>query len=72
MAWVLWRILLRPITTLVARADAVVQRQPGALDPLPHYGTAEMGRLGGAVIEMGAVLTGREDRPCAPMRPCQP
>jgi signal transduction histidine kinase len=60
VAWVLWRILLRPITTLAARADAVVQRQPGALDPLPHYGTAEMGRLGAVVIGMGAVLTARE------------
>jgi signal transduction histidine kinase len=60
LAWVLWRILLRPITTLADRAEAVVRAAPGALDPLPHYGTQEMERLGRVVIEMGRVLSGRE------------
>lgn len=60
MSWVLWRILYRPITALAARAARVTRGEVGALDPLPHYGTQEMERLGRSVIEMGRTLQGRE------------
>ena len=60
IGWVLYRILLRPITTLAARADDIRTGQAEALDPLPHYGTAEMVALGEAMRQMGQVFQGRE------------
>jgi signal transduction histidine kinase len=60
LALVLWRILLRPIAGLAARAEAVAAGDPGALEPLPHYGTREMERLGRQVLDMGRTLKGRE------------
>lgn len=60
VGWTLWRVLLRPITTLAARTEAVKSGQPGALLPLDHYGTVEMQALGQAILDMGRVLQGRE------------
>lgn len=60
VGYVLWRILLRPIRALVLRAEGIERGDPGALDPVPHYGTREMQRLGEAMLGMGAVLRGRE------------
>lgn len=60
VGYVLWRVLLRPITALAARAEAAAQGAPGALDPLSHYGTQEMERLGRNVLNMGRILQGRE------------
>jgi signal transduction histidine kinase len=60
LALVLWRVLLRPITALAARAEAVAAGDPGALEPLAHYGTQEMERLGRQVLDMGRTLRGRE------------
>lgn len=60
VGWVLWRILLRPITLLAARADDIRTGQAAALDPLPHYGTSEMQAMGQAMRQMGQVLQGRE------------
>ena len=60
VGWVLWRILLRPITTLAARADDIRTGQAAALDPLAHYGTSEMQAMGHAMRQMGQVLQGRE------------
>ena len=61
VGWVLWRILLRPITALTARADAMARGEAAALDPLDHYGTREMHHLGRRMAEMGHVLQARED-----------
>lgn len=59
VGWVLWRILLRPITALVERADRL--RDGGEMGgPLAHYGTEEMRHLGEAIQSMGAALKGRE------------
>lgn len=60
VGWVLYRILLRPITTLASRADDIRTGEAEALDPLQHYGTAEMVALGQAMRQMGQVLQGRE------------
>ena len=60
VGYVLWRILLRPITALAARADAIRTGEAAALDPLAHYGTREMRDLGQAMRQMGQVLQGRE------------
>ncbi len=60
VGYVLWRIILRPIRTLAARADAIAHGATGALDPLPHYGTRETRDLGQAMLDMGRVLQGRE------------
>ncbi len=60
VGWTLWRVLLRPIRSLVGRAEGVTHGMPAALDPLAHYGTREMEHLGQAVLDMGRVLLGRE------------
>lgn len=60
VGWVLYRILLRPITTLASRADAIRTGEAEALDPLTHYGTSEMVALGKAMRQMGQVFQGRE------------
>ena len=57
---VLWRILLRPISALAARADDIRTGQAEALAPLDHYGTSEMEALGRAMRQMGQVLQDRE------------
>ncbi len=58
--FVLWRILLGPITALAERSEAIKAGEDGALEPLAHYGTAEMQRLGQDMLDMGRVLQGRE------------
>ena len=60
VGYVLWRILLRPITALAARAERIKAGDEGALSPLTHYGTREMGEMGQAILDMGRVLQGRE------------
>jgi len=60
VGWVLWRILLRPITELAGRADDIKTGEAAALAPLDHYGTSEMQALGRAMREMGQVLQDRE------------
>lgn len=60
VGWVLWRILLRPVTALAARADAIRTGEAAGLDPNAHYGTAEMRHLADAMAEMGRVLQDRE------------
>jgi signal transduction histidine kinase len=58
LAFLLWRLLLRPIQALTARAEAVAQ---GDFDdgPLAHYGTQELRDLGETVLGMAAVLHDR-------------
>lgn len=59
LAWLLWRLLLRPIRSLAARADAL--RADGATpEPLDHYGTAELRDLGQSVLDMARALQNRE------------
>lgn len=60
LGWMLWRILLRPIMALRDRAAGVRNDAVGALDPLEHYGTADMQALGQSVLEMGRALKARE------------
>jgi len=60
VGWTLWRVLLRPIRALVARAEGVTRGAQAALDPLAQYGTREMEHLGQAVLDMGRLLQGRE------------
>ena len=60
VGYVLWRILLRPITGLADRAERVKAGDDSALTPLGHYGTREMGEMGQAILDMGRVLQGRE------------
>ena len=59
VGWVLWRILLRPVTELAARAEHVVAGQGGD-GPLQHYGTHEMRALGAAILGMSETLKTRE------------
>lgn len=60
LGYLLWRLLLRPVTALADRAAQVKAGQPIALDPLPHYGTQELQGLGQAVLDMAATLQNRE------------
>ncbi|GGL72707.1 sensor histidine kinase [Wenxinia marina] len=60
LGWALWRVLLRPIRALAARATGIAAGTDRASEPLAHYGTREMQRLGQAVLDMGATLAGRE------------
>lgn len=60
LGWMLRRILLRPMTELKERAAGVRAGADDALDPLEHYGTADMQALGQSVLEMGRALRGRE------------
>jgi two-component system, OmpR family, sensor kinase len=58
LGYLLWRLLLRPVRALAAHAHAV--RRGEAADPPLHYGTAELGDLGRAVLDMAAALQNRE------------
>ncbi|WP_137702821.1 ATP-binding protein [Marimonas lutisalis] len=60
IGFVLWRVLLRPVTALADRARALKSGAPHGLDPLEHYGTAEFRDLGQAMLDMGATLQNRE------------
>ncbi|WP_299845348.1 HAMP domain-containing sensor histidine kinase [uncultured Roseovarius sp.] len=59
LGYLLWRLVLRPVTALTAHANAV--REGRGDTPLPpHFGTPEITALGQAVVEMGATLNNRE------------
>lgn len=60
LGWMLWRVLWRPITELRDRARGLREGRADALDPLAHYGTAELQGLGQTVLDMGRVLQSRE------------
>lgn len=60
LGWLLWRVLYQPLRAMAAQAEAIARDAPGALDPLPHYGTVETKRLGEAMLAMGRTLQGRE------------
>jgi len=59
LGFLLWRLLMRPITELAAHSQAVVQNPDGPPKGVNHYGTAELRDLGQAVQDMSRSLTGR-------------
>lgn len=54
------RLLLRPVSELSQRAEAVRLGQSKGADPLEHYGTQELHRLGQSVMDMAHALQRRE------------
>lgn len=58
LGYLLWRLVLRPVKSLTAHANAVREGQDASLPP--HFGTPEFTELGEAVHEMGATLNNRE------------
>ena len=60
LAWMLWRILLRPVNEMRDRLAGLRSDEPGALDPLDHYGTSDMQAMGQSFLEMGRALRARE------------
>ncbi len=59
LGYLLWRLVLRPVTALTAHANAVREGRSDAPLP-PHFGTPEITALGQAVVDMGATLNNRE------------
>ena len=59
LGFLLWRLLLRPIRALAARAESVRDGGPEPA-PLDHYGTRELRDLGESVLGMAAALSNRE------------
>ena len=58
LAFLLWRLVLRPVQSLTRYARATAR---GSNDTPPtHFGTPELSELAEAVITMGATLQGRE------------
>ena len=52
LGYLLWRLILGPVTALTERAEALGRGDREALvEPLPHYGTREMGELGARALE---------------------
>ncbi len=60
LGWMLWRILLRPMTELRDRVAALKVGEARELDSLAHYGTSDMQSLGQSFLDMGRVLQSRE------------
>ncbi len=59
-AFLLWRLLLRPVTALERKADALRNGDASALSPLQQYGTRELHDLGQSVLAMAGTLHNRE------------
>jgi signal transduction histidine kinase len=60
LGFLLWRLVLQPVTALTAHARAVRAGRRDA--PLPdHFGTPEFSDLGQSVIDMGETLNNRAD-----------
>jgi len=58
LAFLLWRLVLRPVQSLTRFARATARGKE--IDPPAHFGTPELSALGDAVITMRATLQGRE------------
>ncbi|MTI02364.1 sensor histidine kinase KdpD [Roseibium sp. RKSG952] len=58
LGYLLVRLLLRPITALAEYSSAVHKGEPAS--PPGHYGTQELSRLAGSVLDMAATLQRRE------------
>lgn len=59
LAFLLWRLILRPVTALADRAHRLRDGEADALTPLPHYGTPELRDLGESVLGMASALQNR-------------
>lgn len=60
LAYLLWRLLLRPVTALAEGARAVQAGEPANRVALGAYGTAELSDLGRMVLTMAETLQSRE------------
>jgi two-component system, OmpR family, sensor kinase len=60
LAWLLARLLMRPVMALAARAQALRRDPMAPPEPLAHYGTQELHDLGESVLEMARRLQARE------------
>lgn len=61
LGYLLWRLILGPVRVLTERAEALGRGDHTSLtEPLHHYGTREMGELGGRVLDMARQLQSRE------------
>jgi len=58
LGFLLWRLVLRPVTALTAHARAMKAGHGGVAAPR-HFGTPEFRGLGESVIEMGETLNNR-------------
>jgi two-component system, OmpR family, sensor kinase len=58
LGYLLWRLVLRPVTQLTAHARAVKAGR-GDVAPPAHFGTPEFGALGQSMIDMGETLQNR-------------
>ncbi|APE44798.1 hypothetical protein BOO69_16375 [Sulfitobacter alexandrii] len=57
LGFLLWRLVLRPVTALTAHARDMKAGRAGP--PPAHFGTPEFSELGQSVIDMGATLQNR-------------
>lgn len=60
LAWLLWRLVLRPVYALTRYARAMKSGKREATPPR-HFGTPEFRELGRSVIDMGDALSSRAD-----------
>lgn len=60
LAFLLLRLLLRPITALADRAGALSRDPKARAEPMAHYGTRELRDLGQSVLDMAGRLQARE------------
>ncbi len=60
LGWLLWRLILYPVTSLAQRAKAIESGHTSAREPLDHYGTPELVELGQNVLDMARSLHDRE------------
>ena len=60
LGWLVWRLFYNPVQALSDRALRVIEGDPSALAPMPHYGTRELQMLGQSVLDMATTLNDRE------------
>jgi two-component system, OmpR family, sensor kinase len=60
LAYLLSRLLLRPVSALATRAGELVRDPMARAEPLQHYGTQELRDLGESVLDMAERLQARE------------
>lgn len=60
IGFLFWRFVSRPLHGLIRRVDSIASGDPQALQPLPHYGTSEMAKLGQNLLNMARTLTDRQ------------
>jgi len=61
LGWLLWRLIVRPVNGLVDRATRLKTGDRIAAQPMEHYGTPELQRLGQSMMDMAAALQNRAD-----------